>query len=109
MEGSQGSVMGEEGIMDHLTYGTTPVLPNSEVRRRLLPATPADSEKLAASIERAVRRETGGGVEDLHVEVGRNSVVLYGRCGTFYTKQKAQHAAMEVSVGRQLTNCIEVS
>ncbi|MGO8746446.1 MAG: BON domain-containing protein [Thermoguttaceae bacterium] len=95
--------------MDHLTYGTTPVLPSSEVRRHLLPATPADSEKLAALIERAVRRETGGGVEDLHVEVGRNSVVLYGRCGTFYTKQKAQHAAMEVSSGRQLTNCIEVS
>jgi osmotically-inducible protein OsmY len=94
--------------MDHLTFGTTPVLPISGARRHAGPPIPAESEKLAASIERAVRHETGGGVDDLHVEVGRNSVVLYGRCGTFYTKQKAQHAAMEVSSGRQLTNCIEV-
>jgi osmotically-inducible protein OsmY len=68
----------------------------------------AEAEKLAATIERAVRVETGGGVRSLHVEVSRTRVLLEGRCNTFYTKQKAQHAAMEFSGSRELTNRIEV-
>lgn len=94
--------------MDQLALGTMAVFPEG-VRRSPLPETIAEAEKLAASIERAVQRETSGGVRNLHVEVGRNSVLLHGRCCTYYTKQRAQHAAMEFSGSRELSNCIEVS
>ena len=75
----------------------------------VLPETLDEAEKLAASIERAVQRETGRGVADLTVEVGPQGVLLKGRCTTFYTKQLAQHAAMGISGGDRLINGIEVS
>ena len=65
-------------------------------------------EELAVRIEQAVWRETGAGVRDLLVEVHRDRVFLWGKCSTFYIKQKAQHAAMSVSGTSQLTNRIEV-
>ena len=65
-------------------------------------------EELAVRIEQAVWRETGAGVRDLLVEVHRDRVFLWGRCSTFYIKQKAQHAAMSASGTSQLTNRIEV-
>jgi hypothetical protein len=73
-----------------------------------LPATLAEAERLAASIERAVLRETSGGVRNLHVEVDRRGVRLEGRCATYYCKQLAQQAAMGLS-DDDLTNRIEVS
>ncbi len=86
------------------------VLPVDGKRRYPLPESVAEAELLAASIERAVRRETGGSVQKLCVEVHRNGILLSGRCNTYYTKQKAQHAAMTFcSSGRQLTNRIEVT
>jgi len=74
-----------------------------------LPETLAEAEQLAASIEQAVWRETGGRVRNLRVEVGRQGVTLTGRCTTFYTKQQAQHAAMAFPAGHPLSNQIEVS
>lgn len=74
-----------------------------------LPETLADAERLAASIERAVQRETHGGVRNLSVEVSRYGVFLKGRCSTYYLKQLAQHAAMGMPGGNRLTNQIEVS
>ena len=68
----------------------------------------AQDDQLATSIERAVRRETSGGVRNLHVEVGRGGIILQGLCDTFYCKQLAQHAAMEIS-DDTLTNQIKVS
>ncbi len=85
------------------------VLPPTGFRRRPLARQPVETEDLAALIDRAVRRETDGNVRDLQVEVGRTRVVLTGRCHTFYTKQKAQHAAMGVAGPRQLVNRIEVA
>ena len=73
-----------------------------------LSETLAEAERLAASIESAVRRETAGGVRNLHVEVGRGGIVLEGRCDSYYCKQLAQHAAMNVS-GDPLSNEIKVS
>lgn len=73
-----------------------------------LPKTIAEADRLAASIERAVRRRTAGGVRNLRVEVGRGGIVLEGRCDTFYCKQLAQHAAMNLS-GNPLSNEIKVS
>ncbi len=73
-----------------------------------LPETLAEAERIAASIERAVQRETGGRVRDLRVEVSHRGVWLSGHCNTYYTKQMAQHAAMAVSADGPLTNQIEV-
>jgi osmotically-inducible protein OsmY len=73
-----------------------------------LPETVAEAERLAASIERAVQRSTGGGVRNLRVEIDRGGVRLEGRCNTYYCKQLAQQAAMGLS-GDRLTNEIEVS
>jgi hypothetical protein len=66
------------------------------------------SADLAASIERAVQRETDWGVAELVVEVGSQGVLLRGRCDTYYTKQLAQHAAMRIPGGDRLINSIEV-
>ncbi len=74
-----------------------------------LPETLAEAEELAASIERAVQLETGRGVRDLTVEINADGVRLTGRCASYYTKQLAQHAAMEMPGGQRLTNAIEVS
>ncbi len=92
--------------MDQLT-GTTPLV-HGRLARHSLPEATADAERLAASVERAIQRETGGGVKDLCVEASRNSLVLRGQCATYFAKQKAQHAAMEICGGRQVTNRIEV-
>jgi hypothetical protein len=73
-----------------------------------LPETLEEAEELAASIERAVQSETGHGVRNLNVYVGSDSVVLSGRCDSYYCKQLAQHAAMNLSHGERLVNGIEV-
>jgi hypothetical protein len=96
--------------MDRLSYGTMAVLP-VEVGRVPPPPEPAsETEVLATAIERAVQRETSRSVRSLCVEVRRHEIVLTGRCCTYHTKQKAQHAAMGFcSSGRQLNNRIEVT
>ena len=74
-----------------------------------LPETVEEAEELAASIEKAVQRQTGRQIRDLTVEVNRDGVRLRGHCATYYCKQLAQHAAMAVPGGDRLTNSIEVS
>ncbi len=74
----------------------------------VLPETLEQAELLAASIEREVQKQTCGGIRELAVEVGREGVLLRGRCSTYYCKQLAQHAAMGVQGNCPLTNEIEV-
>ena len=95
--------------MDDRPYDVEPLLPAGWFPDHPLPETLAEAERLAASIERAVSRETGGRVRNLRVEVNRDGVLLTGRCNTYYAKQQAQHAAMRVPGGGQLTNQIEVA
>jgi osmotically-inducible protein OsmY len=94
--------------MNHWVHGGGLAPGGNRRERNPLPETLAEAERLAASIERAVSRETCGGVRDLRVEVNTDGVLLTGRCHSFYTKQKAQHAAMGVSGLEDLTNSIEV-
>ena len=94
--------------MDHLFPRAAHVTLYDAPREHPLPETLAEAERLAACIERAVWRETGGRVRNLRVEINGDGVLLTGRCSTYYTKQKAQHAAMAVPGGGQLTNRIEV-
>ena len=77
--------------------------------RGVLPETLEEAEELAASIERAVQRETAYGVHDLTVEVNSQGILLRGHCETYYCKQLAQHAAMGIPGGDRLVNSIEVS
>jgi hypothetical protein len=72
-----------------------------------LPLT-AETEKLAARIERAVRRGTSDKVRELKIELCRDGIYLRGRCGTFYCKQLAQTAAMAIVGKEPLINKIEV-
>lgn len=74
----------------------------------VVPETLAEAEELATSIERAVQRETGGGVHNLSVEVDTDGIRLRGSCNSFYCKQLAQHAVMAIRAGDRLTNCIVV-
>ena len=67
-----------------------------------------EAEKLAMRIERQIRRATSDKVRELRVEVRRDSIVLEGRCGTFYCKQLASHAAMALSGTTPLVNHIDV-
>jgi len=71
-------------------------------------ASDAESLKLAARIKRLVRRRTGGAVQDLDVDVLGHRATLTGRCSTFYCKQLAQHAAMEIAEDFKIDNQIEV-
>jgi len=81
----------------------------AEDLRAALPETLEEAEALAASIERAVQRETGHGVRNLSVEVHRDGILLRGRCTSYYCKQLAQHAVMAMPGGQRLVNSIEVS
>lgn len=65
-------------------------------------------DRLALRIARVVRRRTAGSVQNLRVEVCRDGVFLDGECDTFYTKQLAQQAAMDLADEKQLLNRIEV-
>lgn len=95
--------------MDDLTLGERLQEVGPRFLDHPLPETLAEAELLAARIERAVSRETGGRVRNLQVEVNPVGITLHGRCSTYYTKQQAQHAAMAVPCGGQLTNQIEVA
>lgn len=94
--------------MDELRCRTLPEWSPEDADDHPLPETLAEAERLAASIERAVQRETRGGVHNLSVEVSRQGVLLRGRCATYYVKQLAQHAAMALPGSPRLTNQIEV-
>ena len=90
--------------MDELR-GLQPVSPDL---LGLVPQTLAQAEALAASIEKAVQQETSGAVANLAVIVRGDRIWLHGSCCSYYCKQLAQHAAMAVPAGLNLTNCIEV-
>lgn len=98
-----------EGAMNDRSPGAKRTAPTSRYADHPLPETLAEAEQLAASIERAVWRETGGRVRNLRVRVNRQGVTLTGRCTTYYTKQQAQHAAMAFPGDHSLRNEIEVT
>ena len=64
--------------------------------------------ELGQAVLDRITKQLGVRVHNLEVEVQENSVVLSGRCSTFYTKQLAQHAALDVIASRSLDNRIEV-
>ncbi len=59
-------------------------------------------------VERVVRSRTGGMIRELRVDVLDDRVVITGRTATYYTKQLATHAALDLLEDVSLTNEIDV-
>ena len=74
-----------------------------------LKQTEPEGRTLAARVQRSILRLAPGRIRNLNVSVRRGTIFIYGRCSTFYCKQIAQHAAMELAEGEQVQNLIEVA
>jgi hypothetical protein len=93
----------EERAMDDLSWEVS-----ARKSQSYLPETQEEAEELAMLIEMAIERETGRGIHELSVTVEGEGILLAGRCESFYHKQLAQHAAMNISGSKHLVNGIEV-
>lgn len=65
--------------------------------------------QLAIAIRQRIESRLAGRVRELSVRIKGNTIVLEGKCSTYYTKQLAQHAALGVLEDEQLENAIVVS
>ena len=77
--------------------------------------SPPRQDAVRSAVNRLVRDRTGALLSDLRVDVAPSanadrefSVVLTGRCGTFYCKQLAGVAAMAAAPGGVVQNRIDV-
>lgn len=69
---------------------------------------PDSEQALIDRVERLVRERTSGLIRGLRVEMFSGEVVISGRTTTYYAKQLATHAALDVCDHVTLTNDIEV-
>ena len=70
---------------------------------------PSLTESVSAiKLQAEIRQRTGGRVRNLQVHLTEDELVLTGLSGTFYAKQLAQHAAMDLVKLPILANDIEV-
>ncbi len=67
-----------------------------------------DSRRFAIRLYRSILRIAPGRIRDLRVEVHGETVLLQGRCGSFYCKQVAQQTVMELARSKTVDNRIEV-
>ena len=65
-------------------------------------------QRVVERIERYVQNRTGGMIRDLRVEILDGRVLISGRTSTYYNKQLATHAALDVLEDVSLNNEIEV-
>jgi len=73
-------------------------------------AKPASKPLNAEEVEAQVVRRLGiGRVRGLRVTTGEHGLVLWGRTSTYYAKQLAQSAVMEVTAMPIAANQIEVA
>ena len=68
----------------------------------------AENSASASCLETLVQRRMGARVRKLRVIVQHNGVVLQGLASTYYAKQLAQHAAMDLADLPIVANEIEV-
>lgn len=66
------------------------------------------SDELAAQIERIVRSRAGSQIEQLHVEVEGDTIVLSGVARSYYAKQLATHATLNELPDCEVCNSIDV-
>ena len=75
----------------------------------VLPTEQQSERRRVARIKRKIRQQTSGGVQQLKVELAAGTLILRGICNSFYCKQKAQHAAMDLLENETLVNEIQVA
>ena len=68
----------------------------------------AMTEPTFEHLEELVQQRLQGRVRDLRLSLQDEGLILHGQTSTYYAKQLAQHAAMEVSGLPILANNIEV-
>ena len=67
------------------------------------------TQNLALRIKRDILERAAGRIFRLWVDVtAHNTIVLSGTCRSYYSKQLAQHAAMQLAAGGQVENRIQV-
>ncbi len=69
---------------------------------------PTSNTRLAKLVSHIIQRRTGSRVQELRVDVLDDVVRLTGRCASFYVKQLAQHATMDLVCGATIVNDIQV-
>jgi hypothetical protein len=62
------------------------------------------SKEVARQVRDQLESQLPGRIRQLRVDASDDSVVIRGICCSFYTKQLAQHLAMEVLTEEQLVN-----
>ena len=67
------------------------------------------NQNLAVAIRQQIETRIGKRIMNLSVEVEGRSIVLKGNCATYYSKQLAQHAALDVIEDEHLANEIVVA
>lgn len=65
-------------------------------------------EEVAQLVREQLDAHLPGRIRQLKVSVAENSIVLTGSCSSYYTKQLAQHVAMEVLTCERLVNQLAV-
>ncbi|MEM9186452.1 MAG: hypothetical protein AAGB00_08165 [Planctomycetota bacterium] len=60
-------------------------------------------------IHERITKRLGSRVHALKVSINDKTILIEGRCSTYYSKQLAQHAALGVVEDEQLENAIEVT
>jgi len=82
----------------------------ARAREQVPPEVRAELEALTRQIKRAVEQETGNMIQNLRVKVTSTEVLLQGRANSFYRKQQAQNAVLNLrDVSQRLRNDIEVT
>jgi hypothetical protein len=66
------------------------------------------SNPLVERLEHFVNARTNGMIRHLEVSVVDSDVIISGKANTYYTKQLATHAILDLVQGCSLTNNIEV-
>lgn len=66
------------------------------------------AEHLQGQLIRTVLERVQFGIRELAIEVGSDGIVIYGRTTTYYAKQLAQQAALELGPFERLENRIVV-
>ena len=67
------------------------------------------SEEVARRVRDELESQLPGRIRQLRVCATEKFVILSGSCGSYHTKQLAQHVAMELLDGERLINDIAVS
>lgn len=73
-----------------------------------LPRTELTDDETAHLVHQELESQLLGRIRQLRVAATKNFVILSGSCGSYYTKQLAQHVAMELLGTERLINNIAV-